>query len=126
MFQQKVTQVARNFLDSYRKHLTDFHLLRFGVDKTTKIKVGEVVAYNIDICVSAVRAKPDSRYMQRPFSSFSFAGLLAARSPQQQLKQQFIKHCLQFSGAGNDPGGLMSMPVGVANRNSTTQRDQRQ
>ncbi len=47
--------------------LTNFHLLLFGVTITIITKVGDVVAFSISL-VSAVRAKLDSRYLQRQFS----------------------------------------------------------
>lgn len=46
---------------------TNFHLLLFGVARTIIIKVGNVVAFSISL-FSAVRAKLDSRYLQRQFS----------------------------------------------------------
>jgi hypothetical protein len=46
---------------------TNFHLLLFGVTKTIIIKVGNVVAFSLSL-FSAVRAKLDSRYLQRRFS----------------------------------------------------------
>ena len=46
---------------------TNFHLLLFGVTKTIIIKVGNVVAFSLSL-FSAVRAKLDSRYLQRQFS----------------------------------------------------------
>ena len=47
--------------------LKNFHLQLFGVTITIITKVGDVVAFSISL-VSAVRAKLDSRYLQRQIS----------------------------------------------------------
>jgi len=58
-------------LKDCRMPLTNFHLLLFGVTITIIKKVGNVVAFSFSL-VFAVRAKLDSRYLQRQYSTSIF------------------------------------------------------
>ena len=82
--------------------LIDFHLLLIGVYKTIITMVGEVVASSPSLHISAVRAKLDSRYMQRQLL-FPF-------------NQQF-----ESKSNGEDSGyrcvGLMPIPVSDCGNN---------